>query len=339
MCMNYYKISSDHPIPGKIKPLSRVGLEPKPATTRKQEKRLNRKGVIYALLEPDTAAIRYVGQSIMTAEKRLTFHINATKYSPGSNPKKVAWIKGILESGKSIQYIILENVDYDLDGRERYWVRKKRDEGCDLLNIALMKDPKPPKVREFWAPKPATVFMPKREPTPRVYAKPAPKIAPAKVQVEKAPAEPKISKAEQVRLRRIARWGDNVPVMSKMVLPPKGERKAPAPKQPQARLPRQPNKEQMAYDQIKAEIRRHCRVSKYADSEFEAVLLKLHKKSDCGSKIRHLMGGSHVRVFAHNIEAMIRTLKVAGIVKIKEGSMRDIGNAVFVYHKFKGEGE
>ncbi len=339
MRMDYFKISRDHSIPGKIKPLSRVGLEPRPVTTKKQEKRLNRKGVVYALLEPITGAVRYVGQSVQTAEQRLTSHINASKYTPNSNPRKVAWIKSVLESGHDIKYKILEEVTYDLDGRERHWIKKMRDDGCDLLNIAMMKEPKPPKIRGYSPIASAPVFTPRPEPTSRVYVKPVPEVVPAKAPVEEAPAEPKISKAEQVRLRRIARWGDNVPVMSKMVRPPKDERKALAPRQPQTRLPRQPNREQMVYDQIKAEVRRHCRISKYADSEFEAVLLKLHKKGDYGSKIRHLVGGSHVRVFAHNIEAMIKMLKVAGIVKIKEGSMRDIGNAVFVYHKFKGEGE
>lgn len=86
---------------------------------------------IYALLDPRSEEIRYVGKSV-NPRKRIRSH----SQRKGVNPHKDNWIGTLAEDGLEPKLLILEIVQGDTwEECERWWIRILRECGEPLTNI------------------------------------------------------------------------------------------------------------------------------------------------------------------------------------------------------------
>lgn len=84
---------------------------------------------IYALIDPSTQQIRYVGKSD-DPKDRLRRHLG-----DGANIHKTRWIAKLKRQGLIPLLHILEEVPYSQwQEKERYWIAYYREQGCSLLN-------------------------------------------------------------------------------------------------------------------------------------------------------------------------------------------------------------
>lgn len=92
-----------------------------------QEKRATRDKVkIYAILDPESLLFRYVGQTSKDIELRMGWH-----RKPDSPTKHLA------RDDKSFVVVILETVmKSDADDAEKFWIKRLRFKGFDLLNVS-----------------------------------------------------------------------------------------------------------------------------------------------------------------------------------------------------------
>jgi DNA-binding XRE family transcriptional regulator len=90
---------------------------------------------IYALCEPDTGAVRYVGLTNRPST-RLNQHIHDT-----TNQQKQEWLAGLQAKGLLPQKLILEQVSDadDWPSIEQRWIAFHREQGADLLNISRQR--------------------------------------------------------------------------------------------------------------------------------------------------------------------------------------------------------
>lgn len=91
---------------------------------------------IYALCEPHSGNVRYVGKTVCTPEQRLTAHVRAAKYHRAHLPSAM-WVREQLDSGLRPVVVELERVSQDADwaAQECYWIAFYRARGADLLNL------------------------------------------------------------------------------------------------------------------------------------------------------------------------------------------------------------
>ena len=88
---------------------------------------------IYALVDPRTRAVRYVGKA-NHPRARLRRHGKAQ--SLASNARKAAWLAELADCGGPTQ-IVLESVPMDgWEAAERSWITRMRAAGHDLVNLA-----------------------------------------------------------------------------------------------------------------------------------------------------------------------------------------------------------
>lgn len=89
-------------------------------------------GTIYALAEPETGEIRYIGKTIKKPEERYYSHI----YSPNNKMYVGRWIIKLAKKNLLPKLVILEkNIPLDkLDEREIFWIKNGREAGWRLTN-------------------------------------------------------------------------------------------------------------------------------------------------------------------------------------------------------------
>jgi hypothetical protein len=93
---------------------------------------------IYALLDPRTNGIRYVGRTI-DPPGRLRAHVQAP-----SSAAMAAWVGSLAEDGLAPSMDVLETCeDADADVVETRWIRELAIAGT-LLNLAKMSPRRPP---------------------------------------------------------------------------------------------------------------------------------------------------------------------------------------------------
>jgi hypothetical protein len=107
---------------------------------------LARRVFIYALIDPFTDDVRYVGKSIRPKE-RLTNHCNEQTRTWRTN-----WIQSVLARGKRPRLRLLEVLDCDDDWQaaERRWIAGLRAQGANLTNCTSGGDgvpDLPPEIR------------------------------------------------------------------------------------------------------------------------------------------------------------------------------------------------
>lgn len=87
---------------------------------------------IYALRDPRTNDIKYVGQTTRTLEKRVGEHIRHAKVY---RHRTANWIKKLAKLSLKPTIELLEEVSLEnIDERESYWITHYRELGIDLLN-------------------------------------------------------------------------------------------------------------------------------------------------------------------------------------------------------------
>lgn len=93
---------------------------------------------IYALHDPRTDAVRYVGYTADTLSGRLQRHLREAR-DRTRNFHRVLWIRSLVAAGVEPTIALLEEVCSGADWRERemYWYKEMLRRGCDLTNTAL----------------------------------------------------------------------------------------------------------------------------------------------------------------------------------------------------------
>jgi predicted GIY-YIG superfamily endonuclease len=87
---------------------------------------------IYALLEPDSDDVRYIGKAD-NPKSRLSEHVN---YRAESRTYKSHWIQSLQKQGKNPKLVILEEVPVEQwQEAERRWVAHYQEKGARLTNI------------------------------------------------------------------------------------------------------------------------------------------------------------------------------------------------------------
>lgn len=91
--------------------------------------------IIYALTDPRTSEVRYVGVTTMTVGMRLTRHLGEAKR--GNPGYKNNWVRQLQGEGLRPQTSILEEGDGEgWAAAEQHWIAHFRQAGARLTNIA-----------------------------------------------------------------------------------------------------------------------------------------------------------------------------------------------------------
>lgn len=90
-----------------------------------------RTGIIYALIDPLTHAVRYIGQTTNSTRRKWQ---HSSKSNNLGQRKVNQWLKLLFAAGSYPIFIKIEDT-YDLDAREVFWVAEHRRRGADLLNM------------------------------------------------------------------------------------------------------------------------------------------------------------------------------------------------------------
>lgn len=89
---------------------------------------------IYALADPDSGEIRYVGKAD-NLKRRLRLHLWRAKQE-GPKPHSSCWVRGIVDRGKKPDMLMLEKVASDRwQEAEKRHIAELRDKGHDLTNL------------------------------------------------------------------------------------------------------------------------------------------------------------------------------------------------------------
>jgi group I intron endonuclease len=87
---------------------------------------------IYALVEPITLQVKYIGKTRQDLKKRLTAHLCESR---NSNTKKNTWLKSLKKKGLKPK---IEELDFVLESEwefwEKYWISQFRTWGFELKN-------------------------------------------------------------------------------------------------------------------------------------------------------------------------------------------------------------
>lgn len=88
---------------------------------------------MYALQDPRTGDVRYVGQTQQSVCDRLHRHVAAARSGRASNVS--GWVRELLEAGVRPEAVLLAQVALvDGDEEERLWIADYLLDGADLLN-------------------------------------------------------------------------------------------------------------------------------------------------------------------------------------------------------------
>lgn len=91
---------------------------------------------IYAMADPRTDTVRYVGITQYDLSIRLSQHVSeARKNKQRRKNRRTNWIRYLLSLGIKPSISLLEKCSMsDWKERERYWIEKYRADGADLVN-------------------------------------------------------------------------------------------------------------------------------------------------------------------------------------------------------------
>lgn len=89
---------------------------------------------IYALIDPKTNEIRYIGKSD-TPHKRIKSHISSVKTKSIKNSQLANWINDLLQNGLKPELAVLEVCRYDnWENKEKEWIMTLKNR-YNLFNI------------------------------------------------------------------------------------------------------------------------------------------------------------------------------------------------------------
>lgn len=85
---------------------------------------------IYTLAHPITGEVRYIGKTVQKLSVRLSEHMRVR-----DNSHRSSWIRQLKNANLVPVISVIESVSEDVwIDRERYWIKKYRDEGYRLIN-------------------------------------------------------------------------------------------------------------------------------------------------------------------------------------------------------------
>lgn len=86
---------------------------------------------IYALVDPVSEQVRYVGKSNNPSE-RIKSHVRT---APFDKTHKAYWIRNLIKNGQQPKLMILEQVDItEWEQKEQYYIQSFHQAGCKLTN-------------------------------------------------------------------------------------------------------------------------------------------------------------------------------------------------------------
>src|SRR5258708_5038519 len=88
--------------------------------------------IIYALIDPVTGQVKYVGKTIQTLKQRLAAHLCAARGNTHTHSSR--WMGGLLKQGLIPEVEILEVATDDWQEAEEFWIANMRFLGCHLTN-------------------------------------------------------------------------------------------------------------------------------------------------------------------------------------------------------------
>ncbi|MCC6361844.1 MAG: hypothetical protein IT450_24175 [Phycisphaerales bacterium] len=93
---------------------------------------------IYALKDPNTGAVRYVGKTVTPLRERLKGHLSDARVGRSST-HVMNWLRLLLRAGQKpvIEPLEVVPAGKDWEIRERYWIERGRALGWSLVNISL----------------------------------------------------------------------------------------------------------------------------------------------------------------------------------------------------------
>lgn len=96
---------------------------------------------VYALIDPDTNQVHYVGGTIDGIKNRLSGHLSSK-----TNTRVSLWVKSIKDKGLKPEIIELESLSYrkhvpcrEMNEMEHFWINYFNFLGSDLKNRQLLK--------------------------------------------------------------------------------------------------------------------------------------------------------------------------------------------------------
>jgi hypothetical protein len=95
------------------------------------DQRRQRKSAVYALFDPRTYHLRYVGVTALHPRRRVQNHLPTT----GTNIRMKTWLGELKIAGLKPAILTLAEVDHATGAdAEQHWIAKLRECGHDLLN-------------------------------------------------------------------------------------------------------------------------------------------------------------------------------------------------------------
>ncbi len=91
---------------------------------------------IYALADPETKVVRYVGRTVRKLNKRLEGHVASAFDKRYEKNHRCNWIRSVVLRGLRPEIILLMNAESDGAEEERYQIRLARMAGLDLTNAS-----------------------------------------------------------------------------------------------------------------------------------------------------------------------------------------------------------
>jgi hypothetical protein len=88
---------------------------------------------IYALVDPNTEEVRYVGKTQASVVRRLSDHISGARRN--KQDYKSRWIRTLLRRGQSPLLVTIDEVRADhWEELEKFWIESYRQQGSPLTN-------------------------------------------------------------------------------------------------------------------------------------------------------------------------------------------------------------
>lgn len=93
-------------------------------------------GSIYALSDPLTGEIRYIGQTVNSLQRRLYLHIFVSPTQAPGTSYRERWVAQMLRRGTPPLISLVQTLPTEhLDDAEIYWIAYFKMIGCDLVNV------------------------------------------------------------------------------------------------------------------------------------------------------------------------------------------------------------
>lgn len=91
---------------------------------------------IYALINPKTGEVRYIGKTIQTLERRLTNHISDGRKKRYKN-YTVNWINSLINQNLLPEIILIDEINFEENWEwlEQYWISQFKTWGFNLTNL------------------------------------------------------------------------------------------------------------------------------------------------------------------------------------------------------------